>query len=141
MKIKAKRKKCQLVREMKQYTVLKTRRTEFCTAYHSTVHRKLLLSWRPGKPATGQDMEVYMKHGLASPGAIIDDQAIALRIEAFFIGDLLRSKEQLANEHPVSLSHAVNLGNVPLGDNQRVHGRLRVDVLECDDRFILKHNF
>ena len=82
-----------------------------------------------------------VENGLTCSDAIIDDQAVALRIEAFFIGDLLRSKEQLAYEHPVSLGHAMDFRNVPLRDHQRVHGRLRVDVLERDDRFVLEHNF
>ena len=62
-------------------------------------------------------MEVYVEHSLASPGAIIDDQAVALRVEAFFIGYLLRRKEQMAHKHSVGLGHAVDLGNVPFGDH------------------------
>jgi len=102
---------------MKQCTVLTTGYAEFFTVYNSAIHRKLLLSRRPEKPPTGQDMEVYVEHRLASPSAIVDDQAVALRVEAFFVGYFLRRKEQMAHKHSVGLGHAMDFGNVPFGNH------------------------
>jgi len=77
MKLKEEWKNCRLVCEAQQCAVLKTSCAKLCTTYHSAVHRKLLLSWRPGKPTARQDMEVDVEYGLTSPAAIIDDQTIS----------------------------------------------------------------
>jgi len=78
-----------------------------------------------------------MKHGLPRPGAVVDDQAVSLRIQAFFVRNFFRGKKKMANEFSVRLRHAVDLGNMSLGNNERMHGCLRVRVLERDDCFVL----
>lgn len=83
-----------------------------------TIHRGMLSTGRPGEPPSGKNMEVDMEHGLARAGAVIDDHAIAFYIQSFFICDLLCCEEQVSNEFPVCLGHAVNLWDVSLGNNK-----------------------
>jgi hypothetical protein len=81
-----------------------------------------------------------MKHGLPRAGAIVDDQAVSLRIQAFFVGDFFCGKKKVADKFPVRLHHAVDLGYMPLGNNEHMHGRLGVRVLERDDCFVLEYD-
>lgn len=96
----------------------KTALQELCTDCSLTIHRALLSTGRPSKPAAGKDMEVNMEHGLARAGTIIDDHAVALFIQSFFICDFFCGEEEVANKFPVCLGHAVDLSDVPLGNNQ-----------------------
>lgn len=87
-----------------------------------------------------QDVEVNVEDGLPCPCAVVDYQAVALCVEAFLIGYLLRRKKKMADEFTVGFFHAVDLGNMPLGDHERMHGRLRIGVLESDHRVVLEYN-
>ena len=91
--------------------------------------------------AARQDMEVDMEDGLACPRAVVDYQAVAFCVEALLIGDLLRRKEQMADEFTVCFFHTVDLGNMPLGDHERMHGRLGIGVLESDHRIVFENDF
>ncbi len=82
-----------------------------------------------------------MKDRLARPCTVIDDEAITFRIEPFVVGDLLRGEKQMAYQFAILLGHAVDLGDMSLGYYERMHGRLRVDILEGDDRRVFKHDF
>lgn len=115
---------------MKQCAVLTIRRVEFCTAYHSAVHRKLLLSWRPRKPPTGQDVEVNMEYGLAGPCAIIDDHPVSLRVQALVVSNFLCGQEKVPNKIFIGFGHAMNLGNMFLRNNEEMDGRLRVHIFK-----------
>jgi hypothetical protein len=62
-------------------------------------------------------MKMDMKHGLPRAGAIVDDKAVSLRIQAFFVGDFFRGKKKVADKFPVCLHHAVDPGYMSLGNN------------------------
>lgn len=91
--------------------------------------------------AARQDMEVEVEDGLACPCAVVDYQAVAFCVEALFVGDLLRCKKQMADELTVCFFHAVDFGNMPLGDHERMHGRLGIGVLEGDHRIVFENDF
>ena len=82
-----------------------------------------------------------MEYGLACPRAVIDDHAVALCIQAFFIGDLLCRKEEVTDEFAVRFGHAVDFRDMPLGNDERMHGSLGIDVLKGDDRVVFEYNF
>ena len=141
MKTKEQWKSCRLVCEMKQCAVLKTRRAEFCTAYHSAVHRKLLLSRRPGKPPTRQDVEVNVEYGLAGPCAIIDDHPVSLRVQTLIVSDFLCGQEKVPNKIFIGCGHAMNLGNMFLWNNEEMDGRLRVHIFKGGHEMVFIHGF
>lgn len=124
---------------MKQCSVLTTRRTEFCAAYYSAVHRKLLLSWRPGKPTTGQDVEVNVEYGLASPCAIIDDHPVSLRVQTHVVSDFLCGQEKVPNKIFIGCRHTMNLGNMFLRNNEEMDGRLRVHIFKDGHEIVFIH--
>ena len=63
-------------------------------------------------------MKVDMEDGLSRAGTVIDDQAVSFCIQSFVICDFFCSEEQVADKFPVCLGHAMDLGNVPLGNNE-----------------------
>ncbi len=81
-----------------------------------------------------------MKHGLPRTGSVVDDQAVTSRIQSFFIGDFFRGKKKMADKFAVRFRHAVNLGDMSLWNNERMHGCLWVHVFERDDRLVLKYD-
>ena len=81
------------------------------------MNRQMLLTRGPGKPAAGQDVEVYMKYRLAGSGAVVDDQAVSFCIQAFLIGDFFCRKEEMADELAVGFRHTVDFRDMPFGND------------------------
>src|SRR5512143_863876 len=126
---------------MKQCTLLITRCTEFCTAHHSTVHRKLLLSWRPGKPPTGQDVKVNVEYGLAGPCSIIDYHPVSFRVQILVVSDFLCSQEKVSDKILIGSGHAMNLGKMFLRNNEEMDGRLRVHIFKNGHEVVFINGF
>ena len=82
-----------------------------------------------------------MKHGLAGAGAVIDDHSVSLPVEPFIIRYFFCRQEEMSDEFPVCIVHAVNIGNVFFGNDEQVDGRLRVHVFKSGDRIVLVHDF
>ena len=53
---------------------------DLCTLCEMIIHSALLLTGRPGKTASGKNVEVYVEDGLTCTGTVIDDQAVTLGI-------------------------------------------------------------
>ena len=47
----------------------------------------------------------------------------------------------MADELPVRLRHTMDLGKMHLGNNECMHGRLRIHVLESNDCIVLEYYF
>ena len=87
-----------------------------------------------------KDEDGHGKHGLPRAGAIVDDQAVSLRIQAFFVGDFFSVKKRWPTS---SRSASIMLwisGICRLGNNEHMHGRLGVRVLERDDCSVLEYD-
>ena len=48
----------------------------FCTTHETVFNMELLSSWRPCKPAAGQEMKMKVKHRLTGTAAVIDDHPV-----------------------------------------------------------------
>ncbi len=81
-----------------------------------------------------------MEHRLPCAGTVVDNQAVSFRIQALCFGNFFCSKKKMADKFTVSFRHAVNLGYVPFGNDESMHGRLGVHVFECNDRLVLEHD-
>jgi hypothetical protein len=86
-------------------------------------------------------MKVNVKYGLSCTGAVIDYQAVSFRIQPLFFCDFLSGQEKMADEFTVRLRHTMDLGNMHLGNNECMHGRLRIHVLESNDCIVLEYYF
>ena len=77
-----------------------------------------------------------MVDGLAAVGAGVEDEAVAVG-ELFLAGDFGGGGEEVA-EDLAMLRRGVRVGDdVALGDEQKVHGRLGIDVGEAEGVFVL----
>ena len=81
-----------------------------------------------------------MEHGLSGAAAVIDDHAIAVGIETFFLCDFFRGQEKMPDEVLVGRGRAVDLGDVLPGNDEDVDGRLGTDVLEGGHELVLVHD-
>lgn len=89
--------------------------------------------------AAAEEVDVEMFDGLAAVCAGVDDGAVAV-VQALLGGDLSGSGEQLAEEcggFAAELAGEEQTRDVFAGDDQNVHGRLRVDIREGDDVRVL----
>ena len=82
-----------------------------------------------------------MKHGLSSTCAVVDDHPVAFPVEPLVPGDFFRDQEQMPDELFVALGHAVNIGDVLFGNDERMDGGLRVHVLEGRSERIFIYDF
>ena len=80
-RLKAKRKEIRksdaVVGEFLRIVLLTTAGTAFSTFCSSTTHGPVLLSGGPGEMASGKQVKMDVKHGLARTTAVVDDQAVA----------------------------------------------------------------
>ena len=83
---------------------------------------------RPGHVPAGQDVEVEVGHGLPRLLPNVGDHAVALQPQ--LPGHLGDDGEHVAHQGGVVVGHPGHRGDVGLGDDQEVGGRLGVDVVE-----------
>ena len=126
---------------MKRYAVLTTRRAEFYTSCYEAVHREMLLSWRPGKPPAGKNVKVNVEYSLASPGAIIDDHPVSLRVQTHIVRDFLCGQEKVPNKIFIGFRHAMNLGNMFFRNYEEMDGRLWVQIFKGGHEIVFIHGF
>lgn len=78
-----------------------------------------------------------MEHGLARAPAVIDDHPVAVCIKTFVFCDFSCSKEKMTDQLSIGFGHAVNIGNMFFGHNERVHRSLGIYVFESSNRIVL----
>ena len=88
----------------------------------------------------GQEVQVDMEHGLPRACSVVDDHPVALGVEAFVRGDLLRYQEQVPDELLVSFGHTVDISDVFFRYDKRVNGRLRVYVFKGGRQIVFIHD-
>lgn len=122
-----------LLCELMMIAQLITAVTRLSTVCPSTTHIDLLLSGRPRKSASRKNMKMEMEHRLAGSSSVIDNHSIAFCIEAFVFCNFSCGEEEMADEFPISLGHAVNIDNMFFGNHECMHRRLGVYILKRDD--------
>ncbi len=98
------------------------------------------LAGRPGQGPPTEDVQVDVEHGLAGVGVAVEDGAEA----AFAVPVAGRERgaptDHLAHQAIVISGEIVQARDVPPRHDQHVHRRLRIDVLEGDEPFVLIDN-
>ena len=80
-------------------------------------------------------MEMQVKYTLTGLFADIGDYAITVQTK--FFGHFGDDSKNVANDGGVVLVYGRDGSDMGFGDNQKVSGCLRVDVIECVAQFIL----
>jgi len=80
--------------------------------------------------APAQDMEVKMKHTLATMGTGIDNEAIPGIGNSFQIRDLVAGQHQTPEQHDIRILQLGNRGEMLSRDNEGMYRRLGIDIVE-----------
>lgn len=88
-----------------------------------------------------QDMEMEMKYGLSCACAVINDHPVSLRVQALVPRDFFSGQKEMADKVFVGFGHAVDIGNMFFGNDERVDRRLRVHVLEGGHEIVFVNDF
>ena len=91
-----------------------------------------VLPRRPGESPSGKDVKMNMEYGLAGAGAVIDNHAVALRVQALLISNLFCSQEEMPHNFLVRFRHALDPGNMVFGNDKKMNRCLRIHVFEGD---------
>jgi hypothetical protein len=97
----------------------------------------LLTRWPRQRPPA-EDVAVQMRNTLSGVHALIHDEAVAPLGETEFLRDLSHRIEKMAEFLCVGGSRVMDAVNVPLGDDERVHGRDRSNVFEREHLVVLE---
>jgi hypothetical protein len=99
-----------------------------------TEHGVIMLSaWGPGEEAAAQNMNMKVIHGLATVGLAVDHKAGAVFGAAGVFGEFLGLKKQPSKEGRVSGIHFHDAPDMLFRDHKKVHGRLRVHIMESQE--------
>src|SRR6266516_2700097 len=90
-----------------------------------------------GTPSSGQEVEVHVIDHLATFRPAAHAHTIAAIRETLGLAQTPRYQETPTDDLDVILLHRHDGGDVALGDDEDVDGRLRVDVLEGEDGVVL----
>ena len=82
-----------------------------------------------------------MGDAFAGVGAVIDDEAVAGFVEAFFLGDVAGGEEEIAEDRGIVVAGGADAGDDALRDHENVHGGLRVDVANGEDVRVIADDF
>ncbi len=94
-----------------------------------------VLSWRPRKGTTAENMEVKVIDRLAAVfAAVCDDSISVLKIQQF--RNFVDFHQQVAGNVPIRLSECGNVLDFLLRYQQHVNRRLRLNVMECDTKIV-----
>ena len=85
---------------------------------------------RPCKAALGQHMKVQVLNALAAVRADIGHNAVAALVDAQLFAQLRNDRVDVAQQRGVILGQGCGRRNVLLRDDEKMHGSLRVDVVE-----------
>ena len=88
-------------------------------------------AWRPRHLPLGEQVHVEVRNGFAGVGAVVNHEAEAGGKVEFFCDDV-RDREQVAEDGFVGGRGCGEAWNQLFGDDQQVHGGLRLDVVEDD---------
>ena len=98
------------------------------------------MSWltrRPAHPATTEYMHMDMINSLASAFVAIENQAVAVLIDALVGGYLFCHQHHTAGYADIFIVEIINRRNVLFRYNQNMRRRLRINIPESQDVFVL----
>jgi hypothetical protein len=95
-----------------------------------------ILARGPAEIAATEEMQMKMEDGLASPGAVVEDGAIAGE-QTELLGQLGSEHLQLTKQSLVAGLGVVQRSEMFLWANENMRGRLRVNVFEGEHVVIL----
>ena len=93
-------------------------------------------AWRPFEAATGQKMYMQVRHGFAAVGAVVDHNAEA-GAEVQFFCQGLRRQQEMTEQSLVTGDGLIEARDKSLREDQHVHWRLRLDVVDGETQVIL----
>ena len=96
-----------------------------------------MLAGRPAHMAPAQDMEVKMKHALATIDTGIDDEAIACIGNPLLFCNRISSQQQAPKQHGIRILQLGNRGEMFSRDDERMDRRLGIDIVERDYQIVL----
>jgi hypothetical protein len=94
------------------------------------------LSRRPGERASAEQVDVKVEDGLSGTGSDVENRAVAL-LDVALAGDVGGGEVAAADEFGVCGLSFFQSGEMFLGNDENVCGRLRIDVFESEDMVIL----
>jgi hypothetical protein len=93
---------------------------------------------RPVHVSAAEQMQMQVVHGLAAIVTRIHDDAITI-VQLLFARNLRRSGHQVADQWRIFGQRLRRGTEVLFGDNQKMRGRLGVDVGKADATFVFVH--
>lgn len=84
-------------------------------------------------------MEV--RHGFASIGAVVEDEAVTVFVESKLLCNLGSFNQQMTQHLVIVRMRLGNARDWFLRDDQDVNGRLRFDIVKRDDLIVLINDF
>ena len=82
-----------------------------------------------------------MEHGLSGVFTVIDDHPVSALVESVLRSNGFGDKKQMADQLTVCCGDRMNVGDVFFWNNEKMGGRLGVEVLKCDCQFIFMDDF
>jgi len=83
---------------------------------------------------------MQMRHSLAGIRAIIENEAVAVLLQAELSRNFCSFQKQMAENLVILRRGFSDARNGFFGDQQHMSGRLWFDVAEAEDKFIFKYN-
>lgn len=80
---------------------------------------------------------MQVENGLSAMGASVDNQAVAALLDVFLFCDFARCKEEISQGELILRIGLVDRLDVPVGNDQNMSWRNRVDVAEGGYKLIL----
>src|SRR2546422_3079505 len=88
-------------------------------------------------PPTGQKVDVHVVHNLASLWAAVHSQPIPALGQSLGLTDRAGREKTAAEDLGILALHRHDRGDVALGHDEEMDRRLRVDILEGQNRIVL----
>src|SRR5215510_15259687 len=87
-------------------------------------------------PSARQEVNVDVIHDLAPLGTAVHAKPVAALGQPLGLAECASGQEAATDDIRVPRSHRSDRSDVALGDDEEMDGRLRVDVLEGQDRLV-----
>lgn len=86
--------------------------------------------------SSAQNMEMKVKHGLATMGTGIDDKAVPGIGNSLQFRNVVASQHQMSEQPNIRILHFGNRRHMFSGDDESMSWRLRINVVERDDHIV-----
>jgi hypothetical protein len=86
-------------------------------------------------------MKMKMEHRLAGISSGIGHNTVARLRQTLLFRDVGADNQQLSQKVPVLFATVLHRRDMLFRDDQRVHGRLWIDIVECQDAVVFMDDF